>query len=1209
MQTSDASSASFAPLVDLPDRPMLDQLSRALWSRGTLRGAAVLVGAGVSRAGAQLLSDDAPSPPLWSDLARDMARELYGAQSGNAPSDPLRLAEEFRAGLGDAALTDFLRRRIRDDAIEPGPIHRDLLDLPWADVLTTNYDTLLERAAQDSRRGYDFVLAESHLAHAGGPRIIKLHGSLRDGGCVVISEEDYRTYPERRAAFVNTARQLFIENELCLLGFSGDDPNFLQWAGWVRDRLGGSARRIYLVGALDLPPVKRRLLEARGVAPIDLAPAVKGERADRRHAAAISLFLAHLKAARPAEPDDWKPAPYQDYPSLHTGDHEAWPRDIRDPMKVVESFRATLAIWREDRQTCPGWLILPRSVRRSIRDGISAVDNPSLALDTLPENECRGALLELAWRCDRGAQPLPQWLVGRMDAIATPEALAEAEPELVRALARALLNAARVTGDAEVFAACAARFESLTAPGDLPALVAHKRCLFARDRLDFTFVAENANKVDGDDPVWGLRRAALLYWVGGSDEALRTIGVAARELRRRTLRAPDSVALRSRLVWARMLADALRWGDGGDLFTELDGMERFALRDYDSWEELRALDADVHEKLRKRLEAREIEPGFEAGSYRDNRNTVTIRNADVTPLGELCHIAERAGLPSRAPFVNLLGSRLADALRLEFEPTAAWHAAFLSTKPSYSKGPIDTHLGRIPVARLGADVAAKLRERLENAIAFWRAQVRRSVNRGDVDVLRLYIEALSRLTARDDPETAKAHVRLAVELGNDGGLNDWWLNEPIGHLLKRAVGSVPPDERRELSPELLRFPLAAERDADGPPMSWYDPAPDGYRFVRRSGNEVVFDSRVATFLHHLAGNGPSRPEAAIRLLYLHKEGQLTGNQVASLADALWKDVPRDGGALPEGLNLHSHAFLSAPAPPDIDPRALVYEYLFAAGEGADPVHLVAAASGRTPHLQPNVADAARLFRNVTNWRPKEPDPDAIGDAFTRPVREESDRLMASVLGVVAAPALGSEDRTVERAEAALAFLEDTGLLQALSALPVFYGLNADIDRRIEDAFRQPLSVGDRRKTPAAVNALDRWLRLSESAGVFPLPDVLRDRALRALERGRIGGLGHLVYLARRLIEACCCGEPEFQRIAEVLDELRTATDYGPPDGDADIESERVVSLPLVRAECVRLAHALEEKGVKTEPVVAWRDIAASDPLPEVRYAARDAMDE
>lgn len=1171
-----------------------------------MRGAAVLVGAGVSRGGARLLSSDASLPPLWFDLANDMAHQLYGAQNANAPRDPLRLAEEFRAGLGDAALTDFLRRRICDDAFEPGQIHRDLLDLPWADILTTNYDTLLERAAMGSRRGYDLVLTENDLAHAGGPRIIKLHGSLRDGAGVVISEEDYRVFPQRQAAFVNTARQVFIENELCLLGFSGDDPNFLQWAGWVRDRLGGRARRIYLVGALDLPPVKRRLLEARGVAPIDLAPAVRGEPAEQRHSIAISLFLAHLKAARPAEPDDWEPASYNNYPRSRGDDPNTWSRDFRDSEKVVEAFRAALAIWRTDRQTCPGWLVCPGDVRLSIRHGTDTVDNLPLALDTLPGNERRDALLELAWRYDRGFQILPPWQAEFMDAISTPEALAEADPESIRALARVLLGAARMADDEAALATRAARFEALAAPADLPAIVAHQRCLFARDRLDFAFVAENASKVDGDDPVWGLRRAALLYWVGEADEALRTIGAAARELRARALRDPDSVALRSRLAWAKALARALRWEDDGALLAELDGLDRLALRDYDPWEQLRALDAEVDGGLRKRLEARQIEPGFEAGTYRDNGSTITFSSAaQVTPLSELRHIAERVGLPIRTRYVNVLGTRLADALRLVFEPTAAWHATLLSTKPSYSKGPIDIHLGRIPVARLGADAVPELRGRLEHAIGFWRDRVRKKVNfSDDVGVLRLYVEALSRISARDDASAAKAHARLAVEMGSDEGLKHWWLNEPIGHLLKRAVNAVPRDERGELSPELLRFPLAAERDANERSMSWYDPGPDAYRFVRRSGNETIFDARVAAFLHHLAPGGVSRPAAAVRLLSLYENGQLTSDQSSSFAEALWKNIPKEGNALPEGTNLLLHAFLIAPVPPGIDVRTRVYAHLFSPGAKAEPVHLLAAVSGRSPYLQPSKADAVRLFRNAANWRPKELPSDHIADVFARSTEEESNRTMASILGTVAAPALAREDRTIDRAEAALAFLEETNLPEALSALPIFYGLRADVDRRIENAFWRPLAIGDRRATPAAVNALDRWLQLSETDQAVALPDVLRDRALRALERGRIGGLAHLVYLARRLVEAGCCGGPELDQIVEVLDELRGATDYGTPDGDTDVESDRAISLPLIRAECVHLARALEKKGVTTEPVRVWRDLAARDPLPEVRSAAQ-----
>ena len=62
-----------------------------------------------------------------------------------------------------------------------------------------------------------------------------------------------------------------METVFCLIGFSGDDPNFLHWSGWVRDNLGKSAPKIYLAGWLDLSPHRRRMLEDRGVVPIDVA--------------------------------------------------------------------------------------------------------------------------------------------------------------------------------------------------------------------------------------------------------------------------------------------------------------------------------------------------------------------------------------------------------------------------------------------------------------------------------------------------------------------------------------------------------------------------------------------------------------------------------------------------------------------------------------------------------------------------------------------------------------------------------------------------------------------------------------------------------------------------------------------------------------------------------------------------------------------------
>jgi hypothetical protein len=174
-------------IEDLVDFPALQQLAHALWHKGTARGAAVLVGAGFSK-NAERPGIDTPTPPLWRDLAREMAKQLYRDALNDAPQDPLRLAEEYRTNLGQAALDEFVRKHICDGAWEPGRLHHALLDLPWSDVLTTNWDTLLERTPTVERR--EIVRSTADLAHgqtsgsaaAGRKTSIRRSRFRRDGG-------------------------------------------------------------------------------------------------------------------------------------------------------------------------------------------------------------------------------------------------------------------------------------------------------------------------------------------------------------------------------------------------------------------------------------------------------------------------------------------------------------------------------------------------------------------------------------------------------------------------------------------------------------------------------------------------------------------------------------------------------------------------------------------------------------------------------------------------------------------------------------------------------------------------------------------------------------------------------------------------------------------------------------------------------------------
>ena len=180
-------------LSNLSDLPALKQLARALWHNGSIRGAALMVGAGFSK-NASLQAPDTQEAPNWNELLDELVDQLYPIDKASAPKDALRIAEEYRTYFGQATLDGFIRTRFPDRAWLPGPMHLQALNFPWSDILTTNWDTLLERTANEVTDFiYEVVRTDTDIAHARSPRIIKLHGTLGDKDPLIFAAEDYRT--------------------------------------------------------------------------------------------------------------------------------------------------------------------------------------------------------------------------------------------------------------------------------------------------------------------------------------------------------------------------------------------------------------------------------------------------------------------------------------------------------------------------------------------------------------------------------------------------------------------------------------------------------------------------------------------------------------------------------------------------------------------------------------------------------------------------------------------------------------------------------------------------------------------------------------------------------------------------------------------------------------------------------------------------------
>ncbi|AVO61030.1 SIR2 family NAD-dependent protein deacylase [Pseudomonas chlororaphis] len=316
--------------------------------------AAIMVGAGFSRN-----AENGDQLATWGDVARELWRELNPDRDeikDFSTSMVTQLGEQYTRVFSKPALEDLLKRLIPDDRVSPGSLHKKLLALQWCEVFTTNYDTLLERASESIVDHAHYVVTcredipQSKMLNR--RRIVKLHGSFPSQRPFIFTEEDYRKYPDLSAPFVNLVRQSILENVFCLIGFSGDDPNFLHWIGWVRDVLDQHALPIYLFLGTAPTLGQQKLLESRRVTPVVLPIPSGVEESD--YASRYNELIEIL--GEPLNPDHNSWGDYSNkVPSsnFQLKDDEKWKFVLDGYLDV-----------RKLRDSYPGWFVAPKEVRR-----------------------------------------------------------------------------------------------------------------------------------------------------------------------------------------------------------------------------------------------------------------------------------------------------------------------------------------------------------------------------------------------------------------------------------------------------------------------------------------------------------------------------------------------------------------------------------------------------------------------------------------------------------------------------------------------------------------------------------------------------------------------------------------------------------------------------------------------------------------------------
>lgn len=914
--------------IPLEIRPYILEISERLWTGH----ASVMVGAGFSK---NAISKDRNKNglPNWHDLGNIFFEKIHGRLPNRNANflNPLKLADEVQAAFGRSVLDQLLKKHIRDNDFEPSPLHVKLLDLPWSDVFTTNYDTLLERSCENviSRR-YDIVINQEDIIYSKRPRIVKLHGSFPSERPLIITEEDYRTYPHKFAPFVNTVQQSLLENTLCLIGFSGDDPNFLQWIGWINDNIGKeNSPKIYLVGILNISNAQKKLLENKNIVPVDLSM-ISSVRRD--HSKAIGDFLSLLYAQR------------------KKSERLDWPLNQKffNPSSI--SIEDLVSDWRQIRQSYPNWIILPQRQREKLWDITELIFRKMPSINDLKPIEDLEFAFELNWRLERCLIPIFNDLTPLFESILDRYNLFPSELGKQRivnfgdesignvdwtelrvkwvTIAMSLLRFYREENVREKWNELNEELFNIVTylTPEQQASLYYERIMQAFFDADIEAATKIANEwpINYSIPLWEAKRASVLAEIGQVEEAEKALEISLNIIRKRLNLSPIEqdyywVSQEAYVMYLLKIIDQNN-NEKREFLTSIEKSQEFyerwnTLLQYkcDPWGESRFFELSLPEEYTPRHYRKSIDE-FEIG-----RTTVTYsygrNHKEVFTAYTFLRYLEEIGLPVSLQNNDIESKTINGALVRVMPFSPSWGLSVLSrcSDIKSSNFVFDRKFFRTIVI-----------DQVENHISYYLKKFDRLYPLiEDHFYARAFVKKvpsiLSRLCIKCKDASKLEMFRFYQRMFSSN-----IKLEETDRLLKNLVSSTKVFTLAKAIPILLETPILNTASSHPLFIEPFDILPMDNRFKRQL---KIDGSIVRKLLAYLKNDDESRVRASKRLFFLYRNDCLNKNQTKQFFQSLWLTV-NDATGFPDKINVYNFRFLSWPNPKGLPVVQLFKDYIF-----------------------------------------------------------------------------------------------------------------------------------------------------------------------------------------------------------------------------------------------------------------------------------------
>lgn len=878
--------------------------------------ASLFVGAGFSKNAIPVSGNQLP--PDWNELGDmffEKVRKKPPLSEDKKYANVLRLAEEVECVCGRSALTNLITKAIANDNLAPSDLHMQLLALPWKDVFTTNYDTLLDRTASElneqGKRVYSLITNDQEIGMSSPPFLMKLHGDIKSPKTIVITEEDYRKYPSQHQAMIAHIQHTIMLETLVLIGFSGNDPNFIQWLGWVRDALNTKQRKVYLLTVGEVSKSMIKTFRKKNIIIVDLCDfAGKGATASANISAAIQYMHDYHRQQ-------------EEESMLYQKKAWEWGRKTSHGEDITITYKK----WKEERDAYPGWLIMPREKR----EHIATLEGFTLFSDKIKELQGTDDILFLDlfnWRIERCLFPIDNsWESTYLSVLAKYDPFENECDDSVKVawinLKLGLLRLYRQEGWIDKWNTLN---EALVLWKEDIAMeqrcrLAYEEALMAVYQSDFDSLERVLDEwpEQKDDPYWDIRRGALWAEYLSLEKGLKITKTASDIIKLRF----EAAGVMERFYWgSRMVHAQTIWNSMANanfsMNVDVSDESRFTwnkLRLYDDiWYEREFFEANLR-SIEQVACVQTKEASFTLGQSRTSTN-LSGNSKDYRIAYAYFTYYEESGFPIHLPHLDTIHKQtLEKALSVMAYSSPAIAESWLlrSGDPKLVAAVFNRrYLDRVPF-QMVSDAYDRYQAYLEmliesdqgNAVPSWVLVFR-----------HILPEILSRLCMKVSFE-ARRKTLDSVDI--IFGLGKSIQYEGLNVLLSSLIRSFSDKQNSSLIPRYARMNTASSRfdDLRQEPFV-YLKDPENYK--------VQHDAGLVQTMFEKFGKSEYDDRALIfRLIFLYKCGCLNKKEKELFTEVLWSKTDESG--FPSSIPYAKFAFLNMPHPVDVEPLGLLRRYL------------------------------------------------------------------------------------------------------------------------------------------------------------------------------------------------------------------------------------------------------------------------------------------